>query len=144
MNEVPAPWCCRRTPGIFTTQTLQARTRPEVKVRDREGAHGNLCQRAGVQSGWNHLQKIHFIRNTTEGYFFGNVKAHFREDIEQWLSVLRNHFKETDKVKVDEGRGEGGKWPSRPALSLPRVIGRALAVKPLGVQRSPVVAITSQ
>lgn len=89
---------------------------------DGEGAHGNLCQHVGVQSGWNHLQKRNFIRNTTEGYFFGNVKAHFREDIEQWLSVLRNHFKETDKVKVDEERGEGGKWPSRPALSLPRVI----------------------
>lgn len=120
MNEVPAPWCCGRTPGIFTTQSLQARTRPEVKVGGGEGAHGNLCQRVGVQSGWNLLQKTYFTRSMTEGHCLGDVKAHFREDIERWLSVLRNHFKETDNVKGDEGRGEGGTWPSRPALCLPR------------------------
>ena len=99
-----------------------------------------ICANMLVRSGWNHLQKRNFIRNTTEGYFFGNVKAHFRKDIEEWFSVLRNHFKEIDKVKVGEGRRKGRRRPPRPALSLPRVAAEGLG----GVQRSLVVAVIFQ
>lgn len=70
-----------------------------------------ICANVLAQSGWNHLQKRNFIRNTTEGYFFGNVKAHFREDTEEWFRFLTNHLEETDRVKADEGRRKGRQRP---------------------------------
>lgn len=139
MSEIPgapAPSFCGRTSGIFTLQALQVRTCPEDSLSPRRrselqrrgaGRWGvGICANMLVRSGWNHLQKRNFIRNTTEGYFLGNVKAHFRKDIEEWFSVLRNHFKEIDKVKVDEGRRKGRRRPPRPALSLLRVAAEGL------------------
>lgn len=72
---------------------------------------GNLCEHAGTVSGII-PQKRNFLPEIRLKATFLAMSRHISEKtLEEWFSVLRNHFKEIDKGKWMRGEEKGGGGP---------------------------------